>query len=273
MGIYDFPDIGMIATMGLLDNINTSSSCNMQAIVGGTGRYIGAKGTIDICIENDNNKNYYTHHIKMKEDSNALKPIGSYAILEQPNIDNNIHIFNTYPGIVSIGDTVPFINKLYTHSSSTGRIANEKRIGNLNGICNYISILGNVTSWYCDMIYELNNGHIMVIGIITDQHKCNKLSIIGGTLEFNIVDGGYVTICWPDSYYNYDYNTSTAMVSYDNYYDEDIYQHTLHFDDSVPSAGSAAPTDDSNSSTSSTCNDYILTMIIIAVGAFTCMVF
>ena len=69
--INDFTNIVMINRIIFLDNDNdknTASLCNMQDIVGSVGRCIGAKGTINTCI--DKYIGHCTHDMKMKYDAN-----------------------------------------------------------------------------------------------------------------------------------------------------------------------------------------------------------
>lgn len=199
--VYEYPDQGKIASMGMLKQ---QEKCAPQAIAGGTGKYLGSQGTIDLCWPETTGSNY-THDLKLAEPS--IKPAGEYVVVEKPT--SNTHIYNTQYGVVSVGDSVPFRNELYDEND-------ENKIGTLNGICTYVKI--SPRAWSCEMVYETATGQVMVAGTFGDQDECQNMPIIAGTASFTGVDG-VVEVCWPGS--------------------GNLYKHTLKFDTSTVITSSA----------------------------------
>lgn len=199
--VYEYPQQGKIASMGLLKQ---QEKCTPQTIAGGTGKYLGSQGTIDLCWPEETAGNY-THDLKLAEP--AVKPSGEYVVIEKPT--SNTHIYNTQYGVVSIGDSVPFRNELYDEND-------EIKIGTLNGVCTYVKLAPR--AWACEMVYETATGQVMAAGTFGDENECQTMPIIGGTASFTGVDGS-VEVCWPDT-----------GVSY---------KHTLKFDTTTQSYSSA----------------------------------
>lgn len=191
--VYELED-GKIGSMGILKQ---AEECAPQAIGGGSGKYLGAQGVMDLCWP-DGILGNYTHGINMEEPS--IKPNGQFVLIEKPN--SNIHIYNTQYGVVSEGDIIPFTNPLF---DETG----EVEIGTLYGVCTYVKV--SPRQWACELTYETEAGQVMVVGNFGDTKECQNLGILGGTNSFEGADG-QVNVCWPSS--------------------GDTYTHTINFDDS-----------------------------------------